>query len=139
MPRNSPLRVGSTLLILGLIVCQFGLLMTLHPLQIGLIDHILNIIPDTSLVELIGVLLQLLGGVLLATGLIMSVSAIVEIKLEDERRDLLADFLSILEARIAGVPSPQAKVSQATRRCKFCGTALTEGAIFCSSCGKSQR
>jgi len=113
--------------------------MTLHPLQIGLIDQILNIIPDAGFVELIGVLLQLLGGVLLATGLIMSVSAIVEIRLEDERRSLLTEFLSVLESRISGRPSRQAEVSQTPRRCKFCGAALTEGAIFCSSCGKSQR
>ncbi|MGQ9551590.1 MAG: zinc ribbon domain-containing protein [Candidatus Bathycorpusculaceae bacterium] len=138
MPRSPSLRVGSTLLILGLIICQFGLLMTLHP-QISLIDQILNIMPDAGFVELIGVLLQLLGGVLVATGLVISVSAIVEIKLEDERRSLLTEFLSVREARISGAPSPQAEVSSATRRCKFCGTALTEGAIFCSSCGKSQK
>jgi hypothetical protein len=111
---------------------QFGLLITLNPQTI--LIHISQIISDISIVELVGVLLQLLGGVLLVTGLIVSVSSIVEIKFEDERRNLLAEFLPIFEERIANVFTSQATA----QKCKFCGTPLKAGAIFCSSCGRSQ-
>jgi hypothetical protein len=116
--------------------------MTLH--QTTLINYIGSILPEATSIELIGVLLQLLGGLLMTFGFIASVSSIVSIKLEDEMRNLTSELLSRIEERRVSIAPTQTlpaslKVSSTTRRCKFCGTELGKNELFCVSCGRSQR
>jgi membrane-bound ClpP family serine protease len=138
---RATLKFGVFLLILGFIAFQFGLLMTLH--QTTLINYIGSILPEATSIELIGVLLQLIGGLLMTFGFIASVSSIVSIKLEDEMRNLTSELLSRIEERrvsIAPTQTPTSlKVSSTTRRCKFCGTELGKDDLFCAKCGKSQK
>ena len=127
--KGSSLTFGIFMLMVGLIACQFGLLLTLH--QTVLISMVVNVVQDIELIELIGMVLQLLGVTFIVTGFVISVLRIVAVKLESERRNLMAEILSILEER--------RQISQTTRRCKFCGTEIMEGDMFCPACGKSQK
>jgi len=141
MMKRLSLTFGSFLLILGLAGYQFGLLITLH--QTVFVNYIINVLPGIRSIELIGALLQLLGATFIVAGFISSVSSIVSIKLEKERRNLMAEILSTLEERIGNIITRQMltvpQVSQKTRSCKFCGAGLMEGDIFCAACGKSQK
>lgn len=139
---GTALKSGIFLLILGFIAIQFGLLMTLH--QTTLVNYLSAIMPETTSIELIGVLLQLLGVLLVTFGFVASVSSIVSIKLEDKMYDLTAELLSRVEERRINMTSLQTpptslKVSSAPLKCKFCGTKLEKDDLFCPSCGKSQR
>lgn len=127
--KGSSLTFGIFMLIIGLIACQFGLLLTLH--QTVLIDVVVDIVQNVEFIELIGIVLQLLGVIFIVTGFVISVLRIVAIKLESERRNLMGEILSILEER--------RQISRATRKCKFCGTEIAEGDMFCPACGKSQK
>jgi hypothetical protein len=133
------LRVGSTLLIVGFIAFSFGLLIALH--QTIIVEDIMSVIPDVGVVEVIGVLLQVFGPVLVVTGLLMSISSIVEIKLEDERRSLI-EFTASVERTLNALASQMTKKTQASetaQKCKYCGAGLIEGDIFCPVCNRSQR
>jgi len=139
MSHRPSLRVGSTLLIVGFMAFSFGLLIALH--QTVIVEDLMSVIPDIDIVEVIGVLMQLLGAVLIVTGLLMSISSIVEIKLEHERRNL-AEFTASLERTVDSLASEIAKkkqASQTAQKCKYCGAELVEGNMFCPSCGKSQK
>jgi hypothetical protein len=149
MSRGS-LRVGSALLILGFMTFSFGLLITLH--QTIIINEIVGFIPDLGVVEVIGLLLQIFGAFLASAGLLVSLSRIVSIILEDERRNLieltvntekiLKEFTVNTEKILKELSFQMAKktqLSETTQKCKYCGAELTEGEVFCPSCGRSQR
>ncbi len=139
MSHRPSLRVGSALLIVGFMAFSFGLLIALH--QTIIVEDIMNVIPDIDIVEVIGVLMQLLGAVLIVTGLLMSISSIVEIKLENERRSLI-ELTASIERTLDALASQMAKKTQASetvQKCKYCEAELMEGNIFCPSCGKSQK
>jgi len=124
---------------MGFMAFSFGLLIALH--QTIIVEDVMSVIPDSGVVELIGVLLQLFGAVLVVTGLLMSISSIVEIKLENERRSLI-EFTASVERTLSALSSQMAKKTQASetaQKCKYCGAELVEGNIFCPSCGKSQK
>ena len=133
---------GISLLVLGLIAHQFGLMITFH--QIDLINYIMNNLPNIQLIELFGVLLQLLGGFFIVSGFIISISNIVSIKLENERRKLMSETRQMFEERISGLMARQtlnidSQVSVTHQSCRFCGAELSEKDIFCPACGKSQK
>ena len=138
MPGPS-LRVGSTLLIVGFILFSFGFLIALH--QTIIVEEIMSVIPDLGVVEVVGVLLQVFGAVIVVTGLLMSISSIVAVKLEDERR-VLIEFAASVERTLNALESKMTKItktSETAQKCKYCGTELVEGNIFCPACGKSQK
>jgi len=133
------LRVGSALLIVGFILFSFGFLIALH--QTIIVEEIMSVIPDLGVVEVAGVLLQVFGAVIVVTGLLMSISSIVAVKLEDERR-VLIEFAASVERTLNALESKMAKItktSETAQKCKYCGTELVEGNIFCPACGKSQK
>jgi hypothetical protein len=136
---GSSLRIGSTLLITGLILFSFGLLIALH--QTIIVKDIMSVIPDIIMVEVVGVLLQAFGAVFIVNGLLMSISSLVEVKLKDERHVLIGltarmeRTLNTLESKIAKIT----KASETVQKCKYCGTEFAEGNIFCPACGKSQK
>jgi hypothetical protein len=140
--KRKPKTRGSFLLILGLIIYQFGLLATY---QTALIGSISNVLPNIQLVELMGVLLQLLGGFLIVAGLTSLVSGIIAIQLENELRNLY-EILSRVDERISGMSDMIARqrlnmgpqTHQTARICKFCATQLGDEDVFCPTCGKSQ-
>lgn len=133
---------GFSLLVLGLIAHQFGFLMTFN--QVFLINYIMNNLPNIQLIELFGVLLQLLGGFFIVSGFIISISNIVSIKLQNERRKIMSETRQMFEERINSLMAPQtlnidSQVSVTHQSCRFCGAELTEKDIFCPVCGKSQK
>jgi len=138
--KSKPKTRGSFLFILGLITFQFGLLATLH--QTVLTDYILDVLP-IQLVELMGVLLQLVGGFLIVAGFTSLVSGIVAIQLENEIRDLGSEILSRVDERVSNLIARQRldmgpQTDQMARICKFCATQLGSEDFFCPTCGKSQ-
>jgi hypothetical protein len=141
--KRKPKTRGSFLLILGLVIYQFGLLATY---QTALIGSISNVLPNIQLVELIGVLLQLLGGFLIVAGLTSLVSSIIAIQLENELHNLY-EILSRVDERISNMSDMIARqrlnmgpqTHQTARICKFCATQLGDEDFFCPTCGKSQK
>lgn len=95
--KRKPRSLGSFLLILGLVIYQFGLLATFH--QTVLIGYVLNVLPNIQLVELMGVLLQLLEGFLIVAGFTSLVSGIVAVQFENEMRNLGYKILSRVDER----------------------------------------
>lgn len=142
--KRKPKTRGSFLLILGLVIYQFGLLATY---QTALIGSISNVLPNIQLVELIGVLLQLLGGFLIVAGLTSLVSSIIAIQLENELRNLRQEILSGVDERVSNMSDMIARqrlnmgpqTHQTARICKFCATQLGDEDFFCPTCGKSQK
>ena len=137
--KRKPRTFGSFLLILGLIIYQFGLLATY---QTALIGSISNVLPNIQLVELMGVLLQLLGGFLIVAGLTSLVSGIIAIQLENELHNLY-EILSRVDERVSDIIARQRlnmgpQTNQTARICKFCATQLGNEDFFCPTCGKSQ-
>lgn len=133
---------GISLLVLGLIAHQFGFLMTFN--QVFLVNYIMNNLLNIQLIEVFGVLLQLLGGFFIVSGFIISISNIVSIKLENERRKLMSETRQMFEERINSLMAPQtlnidSQASVTNQSCRFCGVELTEKDIFCPVCGKSQK
>lgn len=100
-------------------------------------------ISDIGAVEVIGMLLQFLGIALAVTGLIMSISVIIDIKLESEQRSLFEFKIGIekafnaLVSRLEEIQIPQTTPTQ-TKTCKYCGAKLVKEEVFCPSCGRSQ-
>lgn len=138
------LSYGIFLLILGFIIYEFGLFMTLHQIS-SLVAYITNIIPDTSTIELIGILLQFAGGTLIIAGFVSSISNIVSTNLENYRRNLADEILSRLEQKMTNIMTSLTTQNvgslapQETRSCRFCGAKLGNEDLFCPSCGKSQK
>jgi|SRR3972149_7612673 len=138
--KRKPKTPGSFLLILGLIIYQFGLLATY---QTALIGSILNVLPNIQLVELMGVLLQLLGVFLIVAGFTSLVSGIIAIQLENELHNLY-EILSRVDERVSDMIARQRlnmgpQTHQTSRICKFCATQLGNEDFFCPTCGKSQK
>lgn len=151
MSKDYALRVGSIESILGIIILGFGMLMTLH--QPTIVNYFSGMISDISLIELTGVLIGLAGAILTVTGLTTSVSGVIGVKLATERGYLNTVLVPSIQEKVAGTVATQmqsmeqkmesltVQVNESTqsKKCKFCGTKLTEGTSFCPSCGKSQR
>lgn len=149
---KKPKTRGIFLLILGLIIYQFGLLATLQ--QATLISYLTEFL-SIEVVEVVGVLLQLLGGFLIVAGLTSLISSIIAIQLENEMRTLGNEILSGVDERLSDVrdrlsdvrdliarqrlsAAPQTQQT-AARVCKFCGTSLGDEDFFCPKCGKAQK
>jgi hypothetical protein len=130
-------------LILGLIIFQFGLLATLQ--QTALTDYLTAFL-SIELIELMGVLLQLLGSYLIVAGLNSLVSGAIAIQLENELHNLY-EILSRVDKKISGMsdmiarqkPNIGPQTQQAARTCRFCGAQLGDEDVFCPTCGKSQK
>jgi len=124
--------LGTFLLILGLISCQFGLLLVLH--QASFIDSILGIMPF-QLVEILGAVLQLLGSALIVFGIVSLVNGITAEVTRDQTYRLSETLLRIEER----VRELNIRRAQRTNVCKFCGALLEDESIFCQACGRSQK
>jgi hypothetical protein len=130
--RVNPLTLGTFLLILGMISCQFGLLLVLH--QASLVDFVLNIMP-LQLVEVSGVALQFLGSALIALGIATLVNGITAEVTRDQARRL-SEALPRNEEIIEELSIQNIK---RTNTCRFCGAPIMAEDIFCSICGRSQK
>jgi translation elongation factor EF-1beta len=128
----NPVSLGTFLLILGLISCQFGLLLVLH--QASLVDFILDILPFQS-VEILGAVLQLLGSAFIAFGIVSLVNSITAEVTRDQTYRLSETLLRIEER----VRELNIQRTQRTNICKFCGTPIGDDSIFCPACGRSQK
>ena len=139
---KSPLAFGTLVLILGLMIYQFGTLVTLH--QPTLMNYVLKVLPDIQLVELISVLLQIFGIVLVVVGFISLVSGIFAIQLENEMHRLGREISTRIEEGIRNIVARQRlnmglQNPPTAQVCKFCGSLLEGDNVFCPKCGKSQK
>jgi len=138
--KSKPRAPGSFLLILGLIIFQFGLLATLG--QAALIGYLTAFL-SIEIIELMGILLQLLGTYLIVAGLNSLVSGTIAMQLENELHNLY-EILSRVDKKISDMMASQRlnmgpQTQQAARTCRFCGTQVGDEDVFCPSCGKSQK
>jgi hypothetical protein len=130
--KKDSLRLSALFLILGLIACQLGLLLTLH--QLSLLDLILVYLPNVGLVELLGIFLQLLGSALIVFGIVSVVNGIITEVTRDQAYQMSKPLLRIEEmVRELNLQRTQRTI------CKFCGTPIRDDSIFCPECGKSQK
>ena len=141
--KRKPKTRGSFMLILGLIIYLFGLLATLQ--QVTLISYLTTFL-SIEVIEVMGVLLQLLGVFLIVAGLTSLISSIIAIQLENETRNLY-EILSRVDERVRDMSDVMARQRLSTapqtqqtaaRTCKFCGAPLGDEDLFCPNCGRSQ-
>jgi len=130
-------RIGSSLFILGVVLCLFGLMLALH--QTSLIDYVINVFPDIQSAELVGILLQLLGVALLVVGFSAVVSDVVERHLEGAMHSLRAEITFSINKTLSELKTVVPQKKSEAKSCRFCGAPLDEGDIFCSACGKAQK
>jgi len=116
---------GTLILIIGFIIYQFGLLITLH--QATFTGQLVAIFPGGSSLDLIGVALEFGGGILGLIGLVICISNAIS----TQRKETLREIRE-LKATLSKMLTPK-------RRCKFCGAEIDEQATFCPVCNRSQR
>jgi len=116
---------GTLILIIGFIIYQFGLLITLH--QATFTGQLVAIFPGGSSLDLIGVALEFGGGILGLIGLVICISNAIS----TQRKETLREIRE-LKATLSKMLTPK-------RRCKFCGAEIDEETTFCSVCNRSQR
>lgn len=127
----NPIKLGTFLLILGLICWQFGLLVILHR---PFVNFISSIMPLQS--EFLGFILQFLGSALIVSGIINLVSSITA-EASREQTYRLFEALQRIEGEVRELYAHQK--TQGTSICKFCGAPIENGGIFCQACGGSQK
>ncbi len=126
---------------LGILIYPWGLLMMFN--QVSLQNYFSTSFLSVELLELIGVLFQVLGAVLIAVGTARVISRMVSDKLQEERPILLAGLasrinerISVEAARLATNPNQQ---PLQPRNCRYCGAQMRIGDTFCEECGKAQK
>ena len=135
--RGSPQTKGTFLLILGLLVTQFGLLLTLH--QTTLMNPLVNIVKNLETVELLGVLMMLIGSVLIVISTMSLMYSLVVGSVQDEMKTIGNQMSRVMETVREETAQLRSNVAAANLRdCKFCGEPINKDAPFCTSCGKAQ-
>lgn len=129
---------GTFLLILGLMVTQFGLLLTLH--QTTLLDPLVNIVDSLQTIELLGVSMMLIGSVLIVISVMSLAYSIVVRPLQDEMQTIETQIPKVLEVVRQEIAQPRSNLTATeVQSCKFCGESINKDALFCTACGKAQR
>jgi hypothetical protein len=95
---------------------------------------VLNMAP-LQLVEVLGVILQLLGPALIAFGIVTLVNGIAAEVTGDQARQLSEALLRIEKM----TRELNVQRTQRTNTCRFCGAPIMAEDIFCSVCGRSQK
>jgi hypothetical protein len=118
--------LGALEIVLGFLLYQCGLYLMLN-LSPTLLDFVRTFIPWIGSSELLGATLQALGGIFAIAGLL---SCIAWVASESRSAMRVASPIVSLVAD-AETPSKMDK-------CKFCGTSMKTGAVFCPACGRAQ-
>lgn len=117
---NGKFLVGFVVLILGFVAYRLGVAINIAKNSlVG--DFVMNYAPNGISIDLLGILLEFGGGILLLFGIVISVTALSKAK----------------KVRYTAVKDTQAKPPIEVIRCKFCSTELGDSS-FCPECGKSQ-
>jgi rRNA processing protein Gar1 len=127
----SSVKSGVFLFILGLIFCQFGMLVILHETFSSFISGVMHSQP-----EFLGFILQIFGSALIVFGIINMISGITA-ETTKVQTYKLSEALQRIEGKVNELYFPQK--TQRMTICRFCGAPLDEGHIFCSACGKAQK
>ncbi len=137
------------LVFLGVILFFLGLLMLIQEqTAVGLFLPIFG----SQALELVGVLFQAVGGLLVLYGAINAFTSEFVAKNNREHKENQAFLMSLMqsvdrvEKRTAEFGDKLAELgksissqgSHATLKCKFCGAMIDQGSTFCPNCGKSQ-
>lgn len=116
------LAVGSLVFILGFIGYQVG--SHLIPQESRTVtDFLLSLLPGGIPTETLGLALQFGGGIVAIVGLVMCLASLSR---------------SAVRLQPVGVSRTAPETVEGSR-CRFCGGALEEDAVFCPVCGKSQK
>jgi predicted MFS family arabinose efflux permease len=121
------IRSGTLLFILGLICCQFGLLVILYEPLSSFISNIMPFHP-----EFLGFILQIFGTASITYGIINLISGVMA-EMSKEYTRQISDILQ--KIRETYLPQTMQKVAI----CKFCGAPIEGESIFCRVCGRSQK
>jgi hypothetical protein len=128
---------GTFLLILALLLTQFGLLLLLH--QTTLMNPIVNLVNNIEAVELLGLFMMLAGSILVVISVMALMYSMLANPVQDKvqsiqrqisqiRYNTKEDIMQLMEDMTA------TKV----RSCRFCGAPIKKDEPFCAACGKAQ-
>ncbi|MFX0095979.1 MAG: hypothetical protein ACFFBD_29845 [Candidatus Hodarchaeota archaeon] len=121
--------IGMILLIAGFVIYQFGFSLILH--QMGIPNLLARIFPEGSNFELIGTILQFIGGISGVFGFGICIVNVVYTQRKDTLREIIKLRSYIEQIRIPRPITPIIK-------CMFCGAKINQGTVFCPMCNKSQ-
>ncbi|MGQ9544139.1 MAG: hypothetical protein ACUVTM_08750 [Candidatus Bathyarchaeia archaeon] len=129
--------LGSTLLILGFIIYQLGITMTVTPKSYlsKLAEASIQIFSiHTS--EIVTATILYGGGIIAVIGLITAITGIIE---REEIKNLQSS-INKLEAAIQNIQTSthQPKTPTPKQTCRFCGANMNIGDSFCPICNKAQ-
>ena len=146
------------LLIAGMVFFILGLLVLIHENTINVV--LSQILPNAQAIEVFGIIMQVIGQVLMISGVVNSSSHKFTAKVQSERQMTTASFNQVVQqmqvkwqtdrqalvngfnqtvAKLEGLIANQramAATFTGPSSCKFCGTKLDNGP-FCSKCGKA--
>jgi hypothetical protein len=123
--------VGGLAIVVGFFVYQYGLFLTLGDLEaslvgLGLSDLSAALLSLFGSPAITGAILQLIGGVIAITGLLVCISWI------GSQRVMPPSI------RAQGTAELVTQVPASAPKCKFCGALMESGAAFCPSCQRAQ-
>lgn len=138
----------SVLLVLGVFLFFFGLLMLVQ--QATVVALFSSILSDAQSTELIGAVLQSVGGLLVvyATAEILTVDVVAKSKGNQAVLFSLMQSVERVEKSNAEVAAKLDSMQRAYsnvqfsasefQTCRYCGARIEKGSVFCHRCGKSQ-
>ena len=110
--------IGFTILVIGFIGYRFGVAINIAQ-NLLVANLVLNYAPTDDL-ELLGILLEFGGGIIMLFGVVISVASLSKEKVVIQK------------------PNKQTqKVETEVLRCKFCSAEMGDN-MFCPNCGRSQ-
>ena len=117
--------VGALGIILGFFVYQYGFYLTFG-LSDSLASWTITYVPWMGSVAVLGAVLQLAGGVIAISGLLICISWIG------------SQGVALPPVRSQRTVELAAQASEPAQKCKFCGAVMESGTAFCPSCKRAQ-
>ena len=118
--------LGATLTYLGILLFLAGFLISTQQ-NPTLNNTIMALIPLGMTAALLGVMIQILAGLIAATGLLLSIASV---------NKPTPPPITIIQQ--APTPTPASPPAQ-TNTCKYCGHYIQPNEIFCPTCNRAQK
>lgn len=117
-------------LIIGFMMNQIGLLIVLN--QITLPSLISDIYPNNISQDLIGMTIEMLGGILMISAFMIYIKTISP----NQHKKILEEITKVT-AQKSAVLSEESTTP--IYHCKYCGAEIDEPLVFCPICNRSQQ
>ncbi len=134
---------GISSLIIGFIVYQFGLLIVIRHPAFLTTEGLLLFLPP-SVVDVIGMLLILVGGIISILGLVRLTRSLSDAVFSQryeavqEISNLRSSLSQMLAMMVSRPTRNEEEKTTSEKECRFCGSLIKQGLVFCPSCGRSQ-